>query len=353
MGGIKDTVKYIIEFGMNFGMLQALKKKSAGKILLLLSPQYLNYGDHAIALSEICALRELLPNTVLLDVNYSLFSYWEKEVPDAVCPGDTLIITGGGYMGNLWPENHALVERIIDLFPDNRIVFAPQTLFYRNTPTAEQEKERFAAKLRSHGNFFFFGRDEQSCRQMEYLGFTRGKEFDLMPDFVLMLPPVLELKLQGKNPALCLRSDAEATRDLEADLRSILGKKYSCKVRSILMAKDHVEIPTAIRRQMLQNKMQQFADANVVITDRLHGMVFAAYSGTPCIAFDNVSKKISGVHQWIQDLDYVVMAENVSQVPELLDRIQGMPKEENRKKFISVQEKMSQAFLPKFVDKLK
>ncbi len=353
MGRMKEKVKHAIEFGMNFGMLQTLKKKSAGKILLLLSPQYLNYGDHAIALSEMYGLRELFPDTVVLDVNYSLFTYWEREVREAVCPGDTLVVTGGGYMGNLWPENHALAEKIIDLFPDNRIVFAPQTLFYRETPTAEEEKERFAAKLRKHGNFFFFGRDEQSCRQMEALGFSRGVDFDLLPDFVLMLPPVLKLKLQSKQPALCLRADAEATQNRVEALSKLLENRFGGQVSRILMAKDHVEIPTAVRRQMLQKKMQQFADARVVITDRLHGMVFAAYAGTPCIAFDNVSGKISGVYQWIRELDYVMMAEDISQVPQLLDRIQGMDKEENRKKFIAVQEKLSREFLPKFADKVK
>ena len=34
-------------------------------------------------------------------------------------------------------------------------------------------------------------------------------------------------------------------------------------------------------------------------------MLFAAVTGTPCIALDNVSKKVSGAYEWIQYLDYI------------------------------------------------
>lgn len=34
-------------------------------------------------------------------------------------------------------------------------------------------------------------------------------------------------------------------------------------------------------------------------------MIFAAITGTPCIAVDNISQKVSGVYQWIKYLDYV------------------------------------------------
>ena len=43
----------------------------------------------------------------------------------------------------------------------------------------------------------------------------------------------------------------------------------------------------------------------MVITDRLHGMIIAALANTPCLAFDNLSKKVSGVNAWIKNLDYV------------------------------------------------
>ena len=49
----------------------------------------------------------------------------------------------------------------------------------------------------------------------------------------------------------------------------------------------------------------------LVVTDRLHCMIFCAVTGTPCIAFDNSNKKISGVYKmWLGDLNYISVSED-------------------------------------------
>ena len=39
--------------------------------------------------------------------------------------------------------------------------------------------------------------------------------------------------------------------------------------------------------------LQTFAKSRLIVTDRLHGMIFALVTRTPCLAFDNTNKKIS------------------------------------------------------------
>lgn len=58
--------------------------------------------------------------------------------------------------------------------------------------------------------------------------------------------------------------------------------------------------------------------AQLVITDRLHAMIFAAITETPCIAMDNKSKKVKGVYEWIRDLPYVQYADDISTACELI-----------------------------------
>ncbi len=43
------------------------------------------------------------------------------------------------------------------------------------------------------------------------------------------------------------------------------------------------------RMEELNSKFAEFLSSGLVITDRLHGMIFAAITGTPCIALDNKS----------------------------------------------------------------
>ena len=42
------------------------------------------------------------------------------------------------------------------------------------------------------------------------------------------------------------------------------------------------EIIPKERRNAIKKKIEQFASVQLVVTDRLHGMVFAAIAGTPC-----------------------------------------------------------------------
>lgn len=42
------------------------------------------------------------------------------------------------------------------------------------------------------------------------------------------------------------------------------------------------------------NKYIKFRECELVITDRIHGMIFAAITGTPCIALSNY--KIKGTY---------------------------------------------------------
>ena len=62
----------------------------------------------------------------------------------------------------------------------------------------------------------------------------------------------------------------------------------------------------------------------MVVTDRLHGMVFAAISGTPCIVFSNYNHKVQGTYEWIKYLPYIKYAESVSEAPNYIPELLAM-----------------------------
>ena len=56
------------------------------------------------------------------------------------------------------------------------------------------------------------------------------------------------------------------------------------------------------------------------------GMLFAALTGTPCIALNNVSGKVSGAYEWIRHLDYIQFVEEQKLTKETVNnllKIQG------------------------------
>ena len=70
-------------------------------------------------------------------------------------------------------------------------------------------------------------------------------------------------------------------------------------------------VPVWKRKVTIKKLRKQIAESELMITDRLHGMIFSYTSGTKCIAFDNLSKKVSGVQsKWLEDKSAVKVIEN-------------------------------------------
>lgn len=54
------------------------------------------------------------------------------------------------------------------------------------------------------------------------------------------------------------------------------------------------------RLMYVSQKIEQFSKAEIVVTDRLHGMVMAYLAGTKVIAFGNCNYKVKGIYEWIK-----------------------------------------------------
>ena len=154
----------------------------------------------------------------------------------------------------------------------------------------------------------------------------------LYPDTCLMLTPDVVLSATKETfgvesgdrngVLLCMRNDAERsmTDEDRATVESILYE------RGLPYKKTDMHSEAAVTKENRSNrvreKMQEFASTKLVITDRLHGMVFAAITGTPCIVFSNYNHKVRGTYEWIKYLPYIHYAETVTDVewylPELL-----------------------------------
>ncbi|MDY3918786.1 MAG: polysaccharide pyruvyl transferase family protein, partial [Candidatus Limivivens sp.] len=323
-------------------------KEMKKRIFLFLSPQYLNYGDHAIALSEIEHFQKSFPEIQTIEINYSFFEFWTDRVQKAISPMDVIVITGGGYIGSLWEDNEKAVERIVEMFPNNKIIFAPQTIFFLPDQNGREDRERLKCLLRNHGNFFFCLRDMASCQQMKTMGFQEGKDYRLIPDFVLFLESIEIKKMGGGGILVCMRNDKEAEKGRREKIIDTISENYTGQYTCTDMSKDHVEIPVWMRKKVVGKKFEQFAKSDVVVTDRLHAMLFAAYTGTPCVAFDNVNGKVRGVYEWIRELNYVKIATDPSDMLELIHQVRKTEKNKNREAFLLLQKQLKSSFLHDF-----
>ena len=69
--------------------------------------------------------------------------------------------------------------------------------------------------------------------------------------------------------------------------------------------------------RLVYGKWNEFRSARLVITDRLHGMIFSAVTGTPCVALNNSNGKVGYEYEWLKDVPYIAFASTVDEVPQL------------------------------------
>jgi len=274
-------------------------------IYLLCVPEHKNLGDHAIAQATEEYLSAILPcDTALHQLTHAAqkkhFSCMRKYLNRE----DVLLINGGGNMGVEWFFYESMTREIISNFPDNRVVIMPQTMFYGDSERGKAELARSVVIYSAHPDLHLFAREKTSYELMKKT-YTKNHVY-LAPDMVLAMSRTLPRR-ERSGILLCLRDDPE--RNLtDADTGKIAetARRFDTDIRftdTVVTGKQTIALDA--RNDAIEEMLDQFRRSRLVVTDRLHGMVFAAITGTPCIATGNYNHKVSGVYEWICGLDYI------------------------------------------------
>ena len=284
-------------------------KKNKKTVFLLFTPEYANLGDHAIALAEKRMLDRL--EIHYYEVTGRTLSFFEKKGWLGVFDKSPIFLNGGGYLGTLWFGEEEIVREILEENPLSEILFFPNTMYYENSDFGKAEFEKSKEIYNRHRKLRLFAREQISFDSMSD-AYGRTK---LVPDMVLSLNESLS-KRERKGCLICLRNDCEQTLAsdkiicLKEKIKEVFGDDFSLTDTVV----DHCVLP-AERENELQNKFDEFRSAELVVTDRLHGMIFAAITGTPCIVLDSKSPKVRGCYEWVKDLEYIKFCDNVENIP--------------------------------------
>lgn len=293
------------------------------KVFFVDLPEYDNLGDSAIALAQIKFLEK---NSFSSD-RIKIFTEREyKENVDYLkkhIGKKHLICTiGGGNFGNQWYSLELLRYEILKAFPKNPIVIFPQTVYFTEDEEGKKAIEVSKQHYENHPALTLVARETKSFEILNQL--YKNPEKLLTPDIVLSTEMSdYGVKVKGRKGALLVfRSDVEKSMS-DNDRESIKSQferlNIECKETDMYGG---CWVNNSNRSECVREKMQEFADSEIVVTDRLHGMVFAAITETPCIVFSNYNHKVKGTYEWIKHLDYIKYVESVEEalehIPELL-----------------------------------
>lgn len=311
--------------------IKELKKVITREITPLISndyvlwglPYYTNIGDTLIWEGELEFLKEV-PFKCLGVCG------WDEYEPVPLKEDTVILITGGGYMGDVWRKAWDSVMNTIESYPNNPIVILPNTIFYQNPKVLRSDAERLA-KL---NNLTICVRDKVSY-QIAKESFRN--KVCLVPDMALYisLDYLNQWRLpQTDNVLFLKRIDKELGNvDLiipvpnvdERDWPTVDGKssfgervfyasRILCKKTKIKNERVHAlaqwlehKIGYFVFRKSLTCRGVEFVSKyKEVFTTRLHVMILAVLLGKKVHYIDNSYGKLSSFYNtWLIDCDIV------------------------------------------------
>lgn len=324
---------------------EQLKNDGKPKVYLLDLPGHGNLGDEAIAVSEYLFLKKYCKK---FDYDLMLFNieefipnfYWYKK---NIKKNDIILCHGGGNIGDEYPECENIRRTIIHEFKDNRIIVFPQTYFFNSTKQA-RKSESFGQRIyNKHKNLIIFAREEYSYKRMKNI-FSKCKVF-LTPDMVLNYPFVNKKNVskEKKQVLFCMRNDAEKNLNVSEikKMEHIFNKKgYTVKYTDTVINKMFgSDLKSA--RIAIDTKIRELSNADLVLTDRLHGMVLTALSSTNCIVFSNYNYKVKGVYNWLKKYKGIHFYEKNENISDIADTLKNITYKYDYKKYSEYFDQMS------------
>lgn len=257
-------------------------------IALVDVPNHGNVGDSAIFLGELAWMREagLPPPDYMCDI----YSYDEAELRAKV-PRGTILIHGGGNLGDLWKYHQALRERILEAFPAHRVIQLPQTIHFESPAALERAAWLFSA----HRGLTIMARDRVSF-EIARDG-LRCRDVRLCPDLAFALGPIDRPTPADDDVVALVRTDKEsAARPLPQGLRPVdwLDDRATPRLRLEGFLRRHrvgLGLRTRLRRPLAEQRLRRGCEllsrGRQVVTDRLHAHILCLMMGIPHVVVDN------------------------------------------------------------------
>lgn len=301
---------YILEFKEPFkGIIEGLKMtneysqyKNQKKVILMQTPTHRNLGDHAIAYAQKQFVLESLIDAIIIEIPYQEVYKKLRSIKKVLNKEDSIIIIGGGNMGDLYVYEEYMRRNIIKYFNNYKVISFPQSIYYSETISGKVELNKSKRAYSKNKNLIIAAREKESYEKMKTL-YGEDKVI-LTPDIVLSLDK--REKSIREGILTCLRNDKEKKLRAsdESELYQRLRKKYTnVTIIDTLVDKD---VPINQRETELNKMWKAIRESEVVITDRLHGMIFCAITATPCIVFRNSNNKIEqSYNNWLSNLSYI------------------------------------------------
>ncbi len=294
--------------------------EKGNRVYLLGTEEYGNLGDHQINESVISFLQNSFPQISVFEVTRRSFDSRKDLLKKYIQKEDLIILSGGGNVGDQYPEVERVRREIILTWPENPKIVFPQTVYFTNMQGNSSSLEQAKQIYRKENNVLFCAREKVS---FDFAQQHFSCDRMLIPDIVLTENIQKDTPRMG-GILLCLRSDVEGKLGKMGTAQIKQGACRFCDDVQMFDTQLLYHVSKDDRKEKLNTTFTLWQNSKLVITDRLHGMVFSAITGTPCIALGNYNHKIKGTYDWISYLPYIKYVNSIDEAVSLLPQMLAM-----------------------------
>lgn len=285
-------------------------------------PYYENIGDTLIWEGTRIFLKQTKYRCLY---SASSSTFYNHKIPQ----GATILLQGGGNFGDLWDEPHSFRKKIIELYPNNKVIIFPQTVWYENHENIKADEIFFA----NHPNVTMCARDKVSFKFMQE-HFSKNNVL-LVPDMAFFIDfdkfgkintPKTERTLYAKRVDKELKNDSwpsiipqnaeihdwptfekKASKYARADY--IVGwLNFFANIKGIKPVNRLIDLMRAhfYRPQYIKDCVKFINQYDTVYSTRLHIAIASIMMGKTVHLMDNsYGKNFNFYDTWLTDMENV------------------------------------------------
>lgn len=306
-----------------------ISKPTSKRIYIFSIPIHDNLGDQAIVYAQLDFLKKVASNYEIIMIFEGLHKSAIKSIKKYLTDQDIIAIHGGGNMGDVWQNYEVEREYIVAAFSNtkNKIISFPQSYNFTDTSKGVELKKSAIDIYSKSNNLILFARESLSLANMKKI-FSTQNTVEFVPDIVLSLNK-RDPQIIRRGVMSVLRSDRELLEnESKTSILDYVKSNYSeLKVSDTTAEYIPNIMSDRVRNKLLKSKWHEFSSSQLVITDRLHGMIFAYITGTPAIVFDNTNHKVRNSYtDWLNDVDYIHFADeySIEELKKLISKYMNM-----------------------------
>lgn len=271
---------------------------SKKRAYIFLAADYGNLGDVAITYAQTKFLQNNTDYQVIeIPISQSLEGLW--FVKKNIKAGDVVTTVGGGNLGDLYDQIEFIRQLTVQFFPENKIISFPQTFDFSESDLGKKALAQAQQTYNKHKNLTFIAREKTSYGLMNK--FFHKTNVLLTPDIVLSLNES-QPEYNREGVVICMRKDSE--KSLTQEQNDFVINEATNRFLKVVYYDTHIgenNLSVKKREEELNKIWSAFKGAELVVTDRLHGMIFCHITNTPCLVFQNNNHKVRETYNWIKD----------------------------------------------------